>query len=107
MKDSAAIVTVLVFAVASFAAGFGTAHVSQPVVPQADMDGAWCEATTNGWMAAHVKLYAYFETLEPATFAARFKPLAIDDFAKLLAACVADTEKIRTSISDLAHLVDR
>jgi hypothetical protein len=102
------VAAVILFSVLSLiAGGMGYAAFIAPTPEPVDVDGAWCEATTNGWMAAHVKLYAYFETLEPATFAARFKPLAIDDFAKLLAACVADTEKIRTSISDLAHLVDR
>ena len=73
---------------------------------QVDVDQVYCEASADGWRAAHVRLYEYIEATNKEYFDRAFMPMTPNGRQTLVDSCLEDPDGIRQTLQDIMAQVD-
>lgn len=89
---------------AAFVAGgfLGMLATAQAV----DTEELYCEASADGWRAAHVRIYDYIEETNQEYFDRAFLPLTPEGRQQLVDSCLEDPKGIRQILQDIIAEVD-
>jgi hypothetical protein len=73
------------------------AFLAEPV----DVDSIYCEASADGWRAAHIRIYDYIEQTNAEYFARAFQPMTPGGREVLVESCLKDPVGVRKSLADV------
>jgi hypothetical protein len=76
---------------------YGAFLAPEPV----DVDALYCEASADGWRAAHIRLYDYIEQTNAEYFARAFQPMTPGGREVLVESCLKDPVGIRKTLADV------
>lgn len=96
-KGISGIVALCLGCIVAGALGYGAFLQPDPI----DVDKLYCEATADGWRAAHIRLYDYVQATNREYFDRAFQPLTPGGREKLVQACLDDPEGTRKILGEI------